>query len=90
MLVAVFALASSLSWAQGADIYKSRCAMCHGPAGEGGKAGPALKGTKLSEADIAGVLMKGAPGKKMPHTKPVANLTEAQAKQVAAYVKSLK
>jgi cytochrome c6 len=90
MLLAVFALASSLSWAQGADLYKSKCAMCHGAAGEGKGASPALKGIKLSEADITNVLTKGAPGKKAPHTKGIAGLTDAQAKQVAGFVKGLK
>ncbi len=73
----------------GDAVYKSKCAMCHGPAGEG-KMGPALKGTKLSEADIEAVLSKGKEGKKAPHTKPISGLTPDQIKAVATYVKSLK
>ena len=45
----------------GAAIYKSKCAMCHGPDG-GGKVGPAVKGTSLTEAQIADLLTKGASG----------------------------
>ena len=91
MFVALLALASTLAWSaeDGAAIYKAKCAMCHGAAGEG-KVGPALKGTKLSAADISGVLTKGAAGKKAPHSKPIAGLTDAQATAVADYVKSLK
>ena len=89
MFVALLALASTLSWAQGADVFKSKCAMCHGPNGEG-KIGPSLKGIKLSESDIVTFLTKGAAGKKAPHTKPISGLTEDQAKAVAGYVKSLK
>ena len=90
VIVSVLCLtATAPLFAQGADLYKTKCAACHGPEGQG-KVGPALKGTKLSEGDIATFLTKGAAGKKAPHTKPVGGLTEAQAKQVAGYVKSLK
>jgi len=82
---------SCLAWAadDGAAIYKSKCAACHGPDGAG-KVGPAVKGTSLSDAQITDLLTKGATGKKAPHGKAVAGLTEDQAKAVAAYVKSLK
>ena len=84
-LLSAFTLAAD----DGAAIYKNKCAGCHGPDG-GGKVGPALKGTQLSEDQIVDVLTKGAEGKKAPHGKPVAGLTADQAKAVAAYVKSLK
>lgn len=73
----------------GAAIYKSKCAACHGPDGAG-KVGPAVKGTALTEAQIADVLTKGAAGKKAPHTKGISSLTPDQATAVATYVKSLK
>lgn len=73
----------------GAAIYKTKCAACHGAAGEG-KVGPALKGTALTAPQISEVLMKGAPGKKAPHGKAIAGLTADQATAVATYVKSLK
>jgi len=73
----------------GGAIYKSKCAMCHGPNGEG-KMGPKLVGTSMSEAQIADQLTKGVAGKKAPHSKPMSGLTDDQAKAVAAYVKGLK
>ncbi len=73
----------------GAAIYKAKCAMCHGPAGEG-KMGPKLVGTSLTEAQIEDQLLKGAAGKKAPHAKPITGMTADQAKAVATYVKSLK
>jgi mono/diheme cytochrome c family protein len=72
-----------------ASVYKSKCAACHGPTGEG-KVGPALKGTQLSEDEIVGLLSKGAAGKKAPHTKPISGLTDEQIKAVAHYIKSMK
>src|SRR4051794_39916431 len=75
--------------ADGATVYKSKCAACHGPTGEG-KMGPALKATKLSEDDVVLTLSKGKEGKKAPHTKPISGLTDEQIKAVAHYVKSLK
>ncbi len=73
----------------GAAIYKSKCAACHGADGAG-KIGPAVKGTSLTEAQISDELQKGAAGKKAPHTKGISGLTADQANAVAAYVKSLK
>jgi hypothetical protein len=37
MFVALLAFASTLAWSaeDGAALYKAKCAMCHGPAGEG-------------------------------------------------------
>jgi mono/diheme cytochrome c family protein len=71
-----------------AAIYKSKCAGCHGAQGEG-KSGPKLGGTSLSEDDIVNVLTKGGQPK-APHTKAFPEASEAKAKQLAAYVKSLK
>jgi cytochrome c len=90
MAVALLAMISGVAVAEdGAAIYKTKCAMCHGAAGEG-KIGPALKGTKLTEAQVADLLTKGEAGKKAPHGKAVAGLTEEQAKSVATFVKGLK
>ena len=43
MIFAALTILSSLGWAEdGAALYKSKCAMCHGAAGEG-KVGPSLQ-----------------------------------------------
>ena len=90
MVIAILSM-SCLAWAaeDGAAIYKSKCAGCHGPDGAG-KVGPAVKGTALTADQITDLLTKGAAGKKAPHGKGAAGLTDDQAKAVAAYVKSLK
>jgi cytochrome c len=81
--------------ASGADdgtaLYKGKCAGCHGASGEGKPAAksPALKGTPLSEDQITERLVKGMPTGKSLHKKGIAGLTEAQAKAIAAYVKTL-
>lgn len=88
--LAAFAMLSTLGWAQdGATLYKSKCAMCHGAAGEG-KVGPSLQKTTLTEAQIADVIANGAAGKKAPHSKGVAGISADQAKAIATYVVSLK
>ena len=93
ILLTVIALLSMscVAWAaeDGAAIYKSKCAACHGPDGAG-KIGPAVKGIALTAPQISDELQKGAAGKKAPNNKPISGLSADQANAVAAYVKSLK
>jgi len=93
ILVLVVALFASLALpafaADGAATYKTKCAACHGPEGQG-KVGPALKGTTLTADQIADLLTKGNDAKKPPHKKAVSGLSADDAKGVADFVKSLK
>jgi mono/diheme cytochrome c family protein len=93
ILLLVVALSASLAvpaFAQdGAATFKTKCAACHGPEGQG-KIGPALKGTALTAEQIADLLAKGNDAKKPPHKKPIAGLSADDIKAVAAFVKSLK
>jgi mono/diheme cytochrome c family protein len=90
MMLTAVALISGMAWAQdGAALYKSKCAMCHGAMGEG-KIGPSLQKTTLNEKQVTDLLVNGAAGKKAPHGKAVSGLTSDQAAQVATYVGTLK
>jgi cytochrome c len=73
----------------GAAIYKTKCSACHGAEGQG-KIGPALKGTSLSADDISNLLTKGDDAKKPPHKKAMNGVSDADAKAVAEFVKTLK
>ena len=87
LLSAVVLMVSSIGWAEdGAAIFKSKCAGCHGASGEG-KAGPKIAGA--AESKVTDVLTKGGAAKP-PHTKGMSTLTEDQVKAVAGYVASLK
>jgi cytochrome c6 len=95
MLAAAVLLAGSMCFAEdGSAVYKSKCAMCHGPSGtpSAGMAkmmgikpvsDPAMKG--LTEAQVETAVKEGK-GK----MHPVAGLSDAQVKAVAAYFKTLK
>jgi cytochrome c len=87
----LLAVAAANGADDGAALYKAKCAGCHGAKGEGKPAmkAPALKGTSLSDDQITERLLKGMPDGKGPHKKGIAGLTEAQAKAIAAYVKTL-
>jgi mono/diheme cytochrome c family protein len=75
--------------ADGAAIFKAKCAACHGPEGQG-KIGPALKGTSVTADQIVDMLTKGNDAKKPPHKKPLSGLSAEDAKAVADFVKTLK
>lgn len=87
-LTSVFSLAA----ADGASLYKAKCAGCHGAGGEGKPAmkAPALKGTSLEADQITAHLTKGESTSKPPHNKGMSGMTDEQAKAIAEYVKSLK
>ena len=53
VVVAILGSLASMGWTQdeGASIYKSKCASCHGADGSG-KTGPNLKTTSLSSGTI--------------------------------------
>jgi mono/diheme cytochrome c family protein len=93
IVLLVLALSASLTlpvFAQdGAATYKAKCAGCHGPEGQG-KVGPALKGTKLTDAQITDLLTKGDDAKKAPHKKALSGVSADDAKALATYVKALK
>jgi mono/diheme cytochrome c family protein len=85
---------SATSWAanDGATLYKQKCAGCHGANGEGKPAikAPALKGTTLEVGQVTEHIMKGEATSKAPHNKGISGVSEAQAKEIAEYIKALK
>src|ERR1700728_3650782 len=76
----------------GASLYKTKCAGCHGASGEGKPAmkAPALKGTSLEASQLAEHITKGESGSKPPHNKGIAGLNDEQAQAIAEWVKTLK
>ncbi len=95
VLAAAVLLAGSMCFAEdGAAIYKSKCAMCHGATGTPSAGMAKMMGIKpvsdpamkdLSEAQIESTVKEGK-GK----MKPIAGLSDVQVKAVAAYFKTLK
>jgi cytochrome c553 len=86
-LVTVSMLASLPAFAQdGATLFKTKCAMCHGDQGQGKPPmAPKIAGSAKAEA----VLTKGGEAK-APHIKPMSALTADQVTSLAAFVKNLK
>lgn len=92
MVVATVAAANGQN--SGADVYKAKCAMCHGAAGDGNTpAGKAFKAPafsspdvlKASDAELLGITKKGKG--KMPAWD--GKLTDDQLKDVIAYIHTL-
>jgi len=92
----LFLLLPNLSWAQ-ADIYKTKCAGCHGVDGKATTAGqkmgaPAFSSStvqKASDADLADFIENGGPQKKTSHAFGNKGISGPEAQKLAAYVKSL-
>ena len=89
--VALFILIPNLSWAadDGATVYKTKCAACHGVDAAGKPAAkiPSLLGDdvkKLSDADL-----EKAVTEKPKHAGVVKSLTPDQVKMVVSYIREL-
>ena len=78
--------------ADGAALYKKKCAGCHGANGEGKSAmkAPALKGSALDVIQMVDHITKGEASSKAPHNRGMAGLSDEQAKAITEYVKTLK
>ena len=95
--VGLFLVLPNLAWAQ-QDMYKAKCAGCHGPDGKGTAAGKKMgapefssdKVQKASDADLADFIENGGPQKKASHAFAGKGVSPADAAKLAAYVKTLK
>jgi mono/diheme cytochrome c family protein len=97
LAVALFLILPNLSWAQ-EDLYKAKCAGCHGADGKGTAAGkkmgaqefssPAVQ--KRSDAELVDYIENGGPQKKASHAFASKGVSAADAAKLAVYVKSLK
>jgi cytochrome c553 len=91
--VALLAAAPILLWAaeDGAALFESRCAMCHGAKGEGNPTAqmPAVNATTMTVEDLIAYMTKGDKTKTI-HADPISDLNAEQAKAIAEHVKSLK
>jgi cytochrome c len=76
----------------GASLYKTKCAGCHGANGEGKPAvkAPAVKGTSMTVDEVVNHITKGEATSKGPHKKGISGLSEPDAKSIAEFVKTLK
>ena len=93
-LAGLLLIASTASWAaadEGAALYTKKCAACHGANGEGKSAmkAPALKGSAMDVNQIVQHITNGEASSKAPHNKGISGVSEAQAKAIAEYLKTL-
>jgi cbb3-type cytochrome c oxidase subunit III len=88
--LAALALATPVFADEGAEVFKSKCASCHGEDGKGKtKMGEKLgvKDLAGTKADVVKTVTEGKPPKMQAYG---GKLTDAQIKAVADHVKGLK
>ncbi len=92
--VALFLILPNLSWAadDGATIYKTKCAMCHGAdlAGKPAAKIPSLvsdDAKKASDADLTDMIANGGKDKKASHAFETKGITPDQVKMVVSYIR---
>jgi len=92
--VALFLVLPNLSWAadDGAGVYKTKCAMCHGAdlAGKPAAKIPSLvsdNAKKASDADLTDMISNGGKDKKASHTFATKGVTPDQIKMVVSYIR---
>jgi cytochrome c6 len=92
--LAVVLTLSLSAHAQGADLYKAKCAMCHGPDGTGSAMGKKMGAhdftsadvQKMSDGDLTDTISKGK--NKMPAYAD--KLKPEEIKGLVAYIRTLK
>ena len=98
MSLALTVTAGSAQAADGAAIYKAKCAICHGAEGAGTPMGPAFTGNNFiktsDEVVISEVIVNGREGaaklyKQYAIGMPKQQLAEAELKAVTGYLKGL-
>src|SRR5262249_41267184 len=92
--VALFLILPNLSWAadDGASIFKTRCAACHGADLAGKPAGKAPSlvaddAKKASDADLTEMIANGGKDKKPMHAIANKGVTPDQIKMVVSYIR---
>jgi len=92
--LALFLILPNLSWAadDGATIYKTKCAACHGVdlAGKPAAKIPSLvsdEAKKVSDADLTDMIANGGKDKKAMHAFANKGVTPDQIKMVVSYLR---
>jgi mono/diheme cytochrome c family protein len=93
VLVLTLAAATGFTQTSGEDLFKSKCAVCHGPAGVPNPAMakalgvPSVTDAAVKAMTVAQIQHQVITGK--GNMKPITGLTDEQVKAVATYFKSL-
>jgi mono/diheme cytochrome c family protein len=94
ILLGICGLSLTAFAADGAALFKARCAACHGADGAGK---PAIKGSNLltpeakkaTDAELTGWIMEGGPAKKAAHNFGKKGITADQAKALVEHIRTL-
>jgi mono/diheme cytochrome c family protein len=94
VMMAATTMTSAFAQSSGADTYKAKCAMCHSATGTGnaGMKVPPFKSPesiKATDAALIAAITKGAGTGAIKMPAYAGKLTDAQIKDVVAYIRTL-
>jgi mono/diheme cytochrome c family protein len=95
VVMALFMFSPSFSWAEdGAALYKTKCAPCHGAdaAGKPAMKAPSLispEAKKLTDEEITDAIANGGKEKKPMHAFSKKGVTPEQIKALVSYIRTL-
>jgi mono/diheme cytochrome c family protein len=94
VMLAATTVTTAFAQGPGADTYKAKCAMCHGATGTGnaGMKVPPFKSpesVKATDAALITAITKGADTGAVKMPAYAGKLTDAQIKDVVAYIRTL-
>lgn len=98
-LIAVFAFSTAAIAADGAALYKAKCASCHAADGSGNTTvGQKMKVPDLRSANVqkqtddelTAMIATGGPNKKPTHSFKGKGLTDADIKALVTFIRSIK
>lgn len=90
LVVSFIFSAVAFAGADGTVLFKQKCIACHGATASGARDLTTPTVQKLTDEQLADFILNGGPAKKPAHIFKAKGLTDADAKALVTYIRSIK